>query len=167
MSWEPRSNAVPHTAMSRPDGIPCQAKGHVAWAAAGIPLRASRSCTATDVSTAINEFVRFADKQGLPPDAFLPRDLFTYEVDLQRVLDLSSPETQRAVGLEDTWPTDHDLRRCQQVGEAAYTAGLEAMRAPSVVGPGDVLAVFIGRLVPGSRLRDSKREVWKALPERP
>jgi hypothetical protein len=41
---------------------------------------------------------------GLPPDTRLPRDLWRFSVNLNRVADLSRPAALRAIGLPDRRP---------------------------------------------------------------
>jgi len=56
-----------------------------------------------DVATVVREFERLAIKQGRAVDEFLPRDMFTYELRLQHVLDLRVGEHVRtAAGVGPT-----------------------------------------------------------------
>jgi RES domain-containing protein len=111
------------------------------------------------------EFERFAARQGLTAESFLPRAFYTYEVSLSQVLDLRQPEVRQHVGLDDSDLTDDDLTACQAVGDAAHASGLEGILVPGATERGDVLAVFIGGLLAGSDVRDVESQVWESLPD--
>jgi len=119
-----------------------------------------------DVATVVREFERLARKQRRAVDEFLPRDMFTYELRLQHVLDLRVGEHADAVGLTPADFADDELSKCQLVGEAVHAAGFEGLIAPSATGEGDVLAVFLGRTLPGSVVRDVASERWVGPPGR-
>ncbi len=110
------------------------------------------------------EFRRLADRAGRAPSDFMPRDLVEYEVELEAVLDLTDPDSLTAVGLSEALYSD-DPTPCQQVGEAAHHLGREGLLAPSVTGEGSVLAVFLERLLPASRLEVVSTTVWHDAPE--
>ena len=117
-----------------------------------------------DVATVVREFERLARKQGRAVDEFLPRDMFTYELRLQHLIDLRVGEHAAAVGLTPADFADDDLSRCQLVGEAVHAAGFEGLIAPSATGTGEVLAVFLGRALPGSVVRAVGSERWVGPP---
>lgn len=120
-----------------------------------------------DVPTVVAEFGRLAAKQGRTPRDFLPRELFTYDVRLQNVLDLRVGDNARAVGLSPGRLMADDLSACQQAGAAAHEVGFEGILAPSAAGAGDVLAVFLERTLPDSIVRDIARERWDEVPDGP
>ena len=109
------------------------------------------------------EFRRMTRRQGLDPSQFLPRRIYRIEVKLQAVVDLtrvtSSPDA-----LSDLKFSSDDLTATQAVGEAAQYLGREAILAPSAAGEGNVLAVFIDRLLPESWVDDVDFEVWTKTP---
>jgi RES domain-containing protein len=111
------------------------------------------------------EFHRLARRQGLPPESFLPRTFFTYEVDLDALLDLRDPTARAAVGLDDRDLTADILTPCQAVGEAAHACGREGVLVPGAAESGDVLAAFISRLGSTSSLKDIAAEQWESVPE--
>ena len=119
---------------------------------------------ALDVPTTVNELRRSAARQGLVPADFLPRELYTYELRLQHVIDLRIDTHARAVGLQEGWLSDEDATACQAVGEAAHHVGFEALLAPSAAGPGEVLAVFLDRMLPDSLVKDIASERWEDVP---
>jgi RES domain-containing protein len=119
---------------------------------------------ALDHATVVREFQRLATKQALSPQDFLPRDLLEYELRLQHVIDLRLDAHAEALGLDGGDMAADDPRSCQLVGEAAHHAGFEALLAPSATGAGDIAAVFLDRMLPGSLVRDVARTRWEDLP---
>lgn len=115
--------------------------------------------------TVIAERRRAAARQGLAPEDFLPRDLYEFDVILHAVLDLREPATRESVGLSDAELVAEDARACQQIGEAAHYLGLEGIVAPSATSVGNVIAVFLDRLGPDSRLDARRLEEWLIPPE--
>jgi RES domain-containing protein len=114
-------------------------------------------------STVEAEFQRMAHRQGLDPGQFLPRRIYRLEVELQAVVDLTHPASlPRALAHLDL--ASDDLTVTQAIGEAAQYLGREAILAPSAAGKGNVLAVFIDRLLPESRVDDIEFEVWTETP---
>lgn len=114
----------------------------------------------------IGEFHRFAAKQGLPPEAFLPRLFYTYELSVSSMLDLRVAQSRETVGLDDADLTSDDLEACQTVGEAVLACGREGIIAPGAAGCGDVLALFVARLRPRSSVVDVDSELWEMVPPR-
>ena len=83
--------------------------------------------------------------------SFAPRALFTLDVALHEVLDLTDA-TVRAewdVTLEDL-RTEYDYARCHEVAQIARRDGYEAIRFPSATGNGVNLAIFYDQLHTGS-----------------
>jgi RES domain len=100
-----------------------------------------------------------ARRQGLSPSSFLPRRLYRIEVDLQAIIDLTEPRALPE-GLASLDFRSDNLTTTQAIGEAAQYLGREGILAPSAAGDGKVLAVFIDRLMPDSRVDDVDFEVW-------
>lgn len=105
-----------------------------------------------DRDTAEAELRRKADRAGIPLDDLLPRILLTVDVELNRILDLTSPTIRTEWGIDDDDLASPAYDACQEVGRAARRAGYEAVRFPSATGSGINLAVFLDRLHPGSRV---------------
>lgn len=116
------------------------------------------------IPTVIAEFHRMASKQRLAPEQFLPRTLHRYAADLHQVLDLRSDEALEELGVDPGLLRGDDHRTCQSIGEAAFACGREAILAPSVTGRGDVLAIYLERIAPGSFVRDDRAETWEQVP---
>jgi hypothetical protein len=116
---------------------------------------------ATDVATVDGEFERLLARANLPATALQPRRLTTIRLDLHNVLDLRDEELLRALGIrrEDLLSDDAALPRL--VGEVAHEMGYEALIAPSVAGPGDVVAIF-----PANRGAESTIEIAGVRPFR-
>jgi RES domain-containing protein len=113
--------------------------------------------------TVVAEFHRLASQQGLQPDAFLPRTLYRFRARLSRLLDVRPIPARDTLGLSEVASAD-DLRISQAIGAAAFVAGREGILAPSATGVGEVLAVFLERLQPGSELEEIDSELWEQVP---
>lgn len=111
------------------------------------------------------EIARKARRAGFLPEDLMPRRLVSYEVDLQRVLDLADEENRDVTGFSLEVVTDDDLRICQAIGEAAHYIGLEAVLAPSAAAPGDALSIFLNKLQPGSVVNVTGDELLEKLPQ--
>ena len=97
----------------------------------------------------------------------MPRHLLEYEVELSALLDLTDEATLEAVGLSEAQVRSDDATPCQEVGEAAHHLGREGILAPSATGVGDVLALFVERLSPNSRLEVVSTTLWATPPSGP
>lgn len=113
--------------------------------------------------TAAEEFRRMARRSGRAPGEFVPRRLYRIHLDLHAVLDLTGSGKLPGSLAELDFQAD-DLALTQAIGEAAQYLGREAIRAPSATGIGQILAVFIDRLQPGSLLEPKDFKTWAAAP---
>jgi len=118
---------------------------------------------AEDDGVAFAELQRLADKNGISPSDMLPRDLLSYDVELEDVIDLRELEAQETVGLKDIEGELTPLKLCQDIGAVANHLGREGVLAPSAAGSGLTLAVFIERLGPTSRCSLSDTQTWDPL----
>jgi RES domain-containing protein len=84
--------------------------------------------------------------QGRGVDSFLPRDLFTIQVNGASVIDFTEPGALERVELATVDIESDDWTPCQTVGGVAHFLGLQGILAPSSTGEGVVLAVFEGKL---------------------
>jgi RES domain-containing protein len=90
----------------------------------------------------IAELTRQAERQGLSVDALLPRELFEFSADLDKVLDLTDAATLNALGVASSDLVREDHRFTQDIGEAAHEHGFQAIRSPSATGVDHVLVIF-------------------------
>jgi RES domain-containing protein len=93
--------------------------------------------------TAWAEWYRHLAERAVPPMQTLPRALWRWTVDLERVADLRTPEALATVGLPVPRPGRADWPAFQRAGEGLHAAGWPALVAPSAARPdGLVLCVF-------------------------
>jgi RES domain-containing protein len=107
---------------------------------------------AESVEIAAAELRRLADRQGREISDFMPRHLLEYRVALSGLLDVTNSDAQSSVELTTAELGGDELGPCQAVGEAAHHLGREGVIAPSAAADGRILAVFVERLRPDSRL---------------
>lgn len=92
--------------------------------------------------TAWAEWYRHLAERAIPPLAQMPRELWTWQVDVE-VVDLSSSEKLAAVGLDPPAPHRGDWRAYQRVGEQLSRDGWAGLVAPSAARMGGrVLCLF-------------------------
>lgn len=118
-------------------------------------LCSTRACTVAELQ---NRGKRLA----IGVEGLLPRVVYRYDVSLDLVLDLTSIKTLNHVGISIPQIVGADLTVPRQLGEAAHATGSQAIRAPSVTGTDEVLAVFPELLASG-RLIPQVVEQWQAL----
>jgi RES domain-containing protein len=120
---------------------------------------------ALSVETAIAEFYRLAERQGMPPENLLPRHLYRVTVELTRVLDLRVPGHIAEAGLNQAAIHSNDAQACQAVGLAAHYVGFQGIVAESATGIGHVVAVFLDQFGLDCRLEpDPQPGRWGTLP---
>jgi RES domain-containing protein len=113
---------------------------------------------ATAVVTA--EFQRMANRQRREMTDFLPRRLYTYDVRLAAVLEVTDAAMREELGLTDEALAADELSACQEVGSAAHYAGFEGVLAPSATSQGTVLAVFMDNLQGESAVEVVGNRLW-------
>lgn len=97
-----------------------------------------------DVDCVWAEWYRHLAERGVPPQRSLPRDLWTYEIDLLEVADLSTAPRLARIGLSEPRPGRRSWPPFQAVGEQLYREGFAGLLAPSAARPESlVLCVFI------------------------
>lgn len=106
---------------------------------------------ADEPATAWAEWYRALAGTGLPPAHALPRDLWTWHIDLDRVALLDSDERLARVGLAPPLPTLKQWPACQRVGEALHHEGYQALSYASAARPThrDLVVFRPGRHVDG------------------
>lgn len=90
---------------------------------------------ADEPDTAWAEWYRALAGTGLAPAHALPRDLWRWRIDLERVALLDSTQRLARVGLPAPLPTRSQWRACQAVGEALYADGFDALLVASAARP--------------------------------
>jgi RES domain-containing protein len=92
--------------------------------------------------TAWAEWYRHLAERAIPPLAQMPRELWTWQLDIE-VADMSTDEKLAAVGLERPTPGRHNWLAYQRVGEQISAAGWPGLLAPSAARPvGTILCLF-------------------------
>jgi RES domain-containing protein len=89
---------------------------------------------ADEPTTAWAEWYRHLAELGLPPDRQMPRELWTWELDVE-VADLSDQARLARVGLASPRPGRRGWLAFQRVGEALAAEGWAGLVAPSAARP--------------------------------
>lgn len=90
---------------------------------------------ADEPATAWAEWYRALAETALPPAHVLPRDLWRWRVDLDRVALLDSDERLRRVGLPPPLPATAQWPACQAIGEQRHRDGYQAILVASAARP--------------------------------
>lgn len=90
----------------------------------------------------VAEFERQAAKNVVGVDGLLPRVLYRYELQLDRVLDLTDVAVREHIGVSIDDLMKEDWTTCQAIGTDAHDLGDQAVRSFSATGVDVVLAVF-------------------------
>jgi RES domain-containing protein len=108
--------------------------------------------------TAVSEFLARARRLGLPLGPVLPAVLASFEVALERALDLTDRATLAALGLSPddlatelalAWEASDGETLGQRLGAAAFEGGRDGLVVPSAAAPGRInVAVFPDRSAP-------------------
>lgn len=97
---------------------------------------------ANSEKTAWAEWYRHLAERAIPPLAQMPRELWTWRVDVE-VADLSTEEKLAVVGLGPPTPDRRGWRAYQLVGEQIAAEGWLGLLAPSAARPaGKILCLF-------------------------
>ena len=118
--------------------------------------------TSLERDTALAEGQRAIDIQ--PRRIFRRRVLYELELDVQDVVDLSSPTALNAVGLTLADLEGDDFSACQSVGGAAAWLGRGGLIVPSVRHEGDNIVIMIGAAHEHEMLQVGAEEVTVVLP---
>jgi RES domain-containing protein len=113
--------------------------------------------------TAVEEFRRMAKRNDRSPEDFVPRRIYRIRLELRAVVDLTKSRDLPPSLSELDFQSDN-LAPSQAVGEAAQYLGREAILAPSAVGTGEIMAVFVDRLHSGSIAEPMDYETWETAP---
>lgn len=115
-------------------------------------LCTTRACSAAELR-------RYANHQVIGLAGLLPRTLYRYDLQLDRVLDLSSSAMLEDLGLVHDQVIGSDWTIPQEIGETAHATGWQALLAPSATGVDLVLAVYPENLGDG-HLAAKAFETW-------
>jgi RES domain-containing protein len=99
---------------------------------------------AADHDCAWAEWYRHLAERGIPPQAALPRDLWTYDVESLELVDLRGAEPLARVGLPMPSPGRRTWPAFQAIGEQLHRDGFAGILAPSAARPESVvMCVFL------------------------
>lgn len=115
--------------------------------------------------TAWAEWYRHLAERAIPPLAQMPRELWTWELNVE-VADLGSNDRLAAVGLPPPSPGRESWPAYQKIGERLSAEGWTGLIAPSAARPsGRVLCLFRGEQgVPGATSLSLARRVSEPPP---
>lgn len=98
---------------------------------------------ADSAETAWAEWYRFLAEAGVPPNMALPRDLWRWNINVERIADLSNEDSLERVNLPPPAPGHYQWPEFQKVGDQVFAAGFQGLLAPSAARPtGLVLCLF-------------------------
>jgi RES domain-containing protein len=95
-------------------------------------------------------------------EGLLPRRLYSYDISLERVLDLTDSTVRTTVSVGLDLLTSPDWHLCQELGATAHALGLQPILSPSATTVDHVLAVFIQHLGLGT-LEPAPAEDWHSV----
>lgn len=111
---------------------------------------------------AVAEFLRAGSRLTIGPEGLLPRHLFRYALRLDRIVDLTIEENLGRLGITEGDLVAEDLSVTRDIGEAAHSLGIQAIRSPSAAGQDHVLAILIEN-IGGGHVDPELEEVWSSL----
>lgn len=91
---------------------------------------------------AVAELTRLGIRHVVGVDGLLPRSLYEYQLELDRVLDLTDEHVRDHIGVSAADLAADDWTLCQAIGTEAHAAGDQAIRTYSATGVDNVLVVF-------------------------
>ncbi|MDQ2724536.1 MAG: RES family NAD+ phosphorylase, partial [Actinomycetota bacterium] len=111
---------------------------------------------------AVAELRRFGERQSIGVEGLLPRLLYRYEINLDRVLDLTNDEVSAQIGLSLDVLTGPDWTTCRELGSTLHALGAQGIKSPSATGVGEILVVFVQQIGLG-RLEPHLAEEWHSI----
>jgi hypothetical protein len=98
---------------------------------------------ADDEQTVWAEWYRRLEELGIPPEHELPRELWSFDVELDRVADLSDTERLSVIGLPAPKPSRRQWPPFQSIGEQLHSDGYSGILYQSTAWPaGQALCPF-------------------------
>jgi RES domain-containing protein len=117
----------------------------------------------------IEAYRHLVEEAGVPAHMVKPRTLYTVQVEVGGLLDLTSTSSLDEVGLTQadlTSPVD-DYEACQEVAAAAHQLGRHGILAPAAHGLGQTLALFRQKVTPSELPVPIREAPWEHLPPDP
>jgi RES domain-containing protein len=120
-------------------------------------------------SVTIEAYRHLVEETGIRPESVRPRTLYTVEVAVGRILDLTAEDHLTAVGLSpaDLTSAIDDYQACQDVAAAAHQLEFHGVLAPAATGLGQTLAIFRERVRPEEMPVVTAQTTWHGLPADP
>lgn len=91
----------------------------------------------------VAELERLGTLEGIGLEGLLPRSLYKYEYELEKVLNLTDGSVRDLIGIDRNVLTGPDWTTCREIGVAFHAIGVQGILTPSATGVGEVLAVFV------------------------
>jgi RES domain-containing protein len=110
----------------------------------------------------VAELKRLGERQALTIEDLLPREIYEFDIALDRTLDLTDAAARLAVGVGLDVLIGPDWTVCNELGVTAHALGMQAIHSASATGTDDVLAVFVKNVGLG-RLAPQLVEMWRSL----
>lgn len=115
---------------------------------------------------AADELRKAAQRLAVSVSDSLPQELYAVNLELDRVIDLRTPEALEALSVtRDELTADNQLRS-RQIGTAASQLGIQALITPSAAGAGDIVAVYVDNLGTG-KCEPRLVETWSVVKDVP
>jgi RES domain-containing protein len=90
----------------------------------------------------VAELTKLGTRHVVGVEDLLPRVLYRYGLELDRVLNLTDDQVREHIGITVANLTGDDWGLCQAIGTEAHAAGDQAIRTYSATGVDTVLVVF-------------------------
>ena len=111
---------------------------------------------------AVAELQRLGERQSLPIEDLLPRELYRFDLALDRTLDLTEANVRASIGIDLDMLTAPDWTVCNELGVIGHSLGIQAIHSASATGTDDVLAIFVQNVGLG-RVAPQLAETWHSL----
>lgn len=119
---------------------------------------------ALSLQTTAAELRQVSERIGIAVVDALPREVFSYELELTKVLDLRDEDSLAKLRVTTNELLAANQLRSREIGEAALRVGFQAIMAPTATGTGTILAVLPDNLGTG-KCAPTLLGVWVTEPE--